>query len=179
MRRGRVPRTFGRDRSGVAAIEFAMLLPIMVLLLFGGYAIAEAVLLSRKVTITTRALADLTSQYASVSASDTATILSASRQIIAPFDSAPLGMRLSEISTDATGLIATVAWSQGVNATAYPGGTLITLPTGMRTPNTSYILSEVTYSYNPAAIYGLVGPFNISDKIFMLPRISNNIPYTG
>lgn len=176
MRRLRFQNGFGRNKSGVAAIEFAMILPVMLLLMFGGYAIAEAVMLSRKVTITTRALADLTSQYASLSATDISTILNASSQVIAPFATSPMWMRLSEVRTDATGANASVVWSKAVNTTDYLNGAPVTLPVAMRTPNTYYILSEVTYSYAPLSVYGLVGPFTISDNIFMLPRISTDIP---
>ncbi|MGO4686267.1 TadE/TadG family type IV pilus assembly protein [Hyphomicrobium sp. 2TAF46] len=170
-------RRLSKDCRGVAAIEFALLLPLLVLLYLGGYAVARSVAISRKVTITTRALADLTSQFVTMSSSDMTTVINASAQIIAPFPTEPLSIRLSEITTDATGTAATVTWSTGLNQTPYSANQKFALPTGMNSPNTSYIFSEVGYQYKP--IYGDVGPFNITDKLYMRPRLSPNVNYSG
>jgi Flp pilus assembly protein TadG len=171
-----IVRRLRRDERGVAAIEFAILLPFLILLCFGGYAVAEAVSIGRKVTITARAVADLTSQYASMSDSDMSNVLGASAQIIAPYSFAPLTIRLSEVSTDPTGQKATVTWSTGANK--YSKGDPITLPPAMNVPNQNYIYSEVGYSFQPS-YFSAFGPFAIGDSIYMLPRLSPNITYTG
>src|SRR5271168_1289856 len=138
-------RDFIDGDQGVAAVEFAVILPFLLLLFLGGFSIEQAVAISRKVTITTRALADLTSQYVDMSASNMSNVLNASAQIIAPFNAAPLSIRLSEITTDATGDIATVTWSTGFNQTPYNTDQIYVIPSGMNKPNTSYILSQVVY----------------------------------
>lgn len=169
--------SFLRERSGASAVEFALVLPLMLLILLGGFALSQAVMISRKVTITTRALADLTTQYRSVMSSDIATFLNASQQIIAPFDNGPMSMRLSEVTTDSsTGTTATVTWSKSVNMSAYPKAKPYALPQAMQIPSTSYILSEVTYAYSPSPVWNAMGPYTLSDQIFMLPRVSNNVP---
>lgn len=164
------------DRGG-AAIELALLLPLAVLLCFGGYDLASATAVSRKVTITARALADLTSQYATMSTADMSTVINASTQIMAPYASAPLTIRISEITTDNTGLNATVTWSVGQNQNAYVSASPIHLPAGMNTPNTSYIFSEVGYAYKP--VVNFVGLFRLSDQLYMLPRVSPTVQYPG
>lgn len=175
----RRPLSFQRDQSGVSAVEFAIILPLMLLLFLGGFAICQIVSLSRKVTITTRALADLTTQYTNVTDATLSTITNASTQIIAPFDPTPLTLRLTEISVDATGLNAFVKWSKPVNTTAYAQDSLFNLPLQMYVPNTSYILSEVTYSYSPPVAYGLLGPFRLADKIYMVPRLASTVSYSS
>jgi len=170
-------RKLTRDCHGTAAIELALILPLMVLLCFGGYALANAVAISRKVTITARALADLTSQYVTMSASDMTTVVNASAQIIAPFAPAPLSIRISEITTNSTGASATVTWSVGLNQVPYPSAQSFALPSGMNSPNTSYIFSEVGYKYTP--VVGSIRPFTLADQIYMLPRLSPSVNYTG
>jgi len=55
-------RRFLADKRGVSAIEFAMLLPLMVTLYLGGAEVSQAIAIDRKMTLVARTLADLTSQ---------------------------------------------------------------------------------------------------------------------
>lgn len=173
---------FRRDEAGVSAVEFAILLPILITLMFGGFAVTKTVAISRKVTITTRALADLTSQYPTMSASDMTNVMNASTQILAPFDATPLGMRITEVTMDLTGLIATVTWSKalGPGVSCNTPGSLFPWPLNMpRSPNESFIYAETFYSYAPPFGASVVGPISLGDRIFMLPRTSANVAYTG
>ena len=172
---------FLRDSAGVSAVEFALVLPLMLSILLTGFVICQAVSIKRKLTITTRALADLTTQYPSLTASQMSTIINASTQIIAPYDPTPLNIRISEVQTfgqtTCFSLMPSVIWSTGSNSYAkcssYP------LPTGMNIPNSSYIVSEISYIYKPPFIYNMFGAFTISDRLIMLPRVSSDISYTG
>jgi Flp pilus assembly protein TadG len=179
MRR-RPTLAFAGDDTGVSAVEFALLLPLVVALFVGGYALCEAVSISRKVTITTRAMADLTSQYTAMSATDMATVMGAAAEIIAPFASAPLGMRISEITTDGHGTQGYVTWSSGTNMTAYLRGCPFTLPSGvLGFPNVSFIYAETAYAYQPQIGASLLSTVNMGDRLYMLPRASGSISYSG
>jgi Flp pilus assembly protein TadG len=174
---------FAASRTGVSAIEFALLSPLLIALFFAGVSVGKAVEISRKLTITTRALADLTTQYQALSSSTLSTIFNASNQIIAPFDPTPLGMRLTEIQLDVTGLIATVTCSaaSGTGFSAYKAGTLFTsLPTTIpRIPNASYILAETSYTYSPPVGTSIIAPISLGDQIYMLPRASTSVTFPG
>ena len=54
------------DCRGVAAVEFAMVLPLMLVLFFGTLEFSAGVAVDRKVTMMARTLSDLTSQNISV-----------------------------------------------------------------------------------------------------------------
>lgn len=168
---------FRAAHSGVAAIEFGFVAPVLVAMFFGGYSVVQAVAVGRKVTIVTRALADLTTQFASMQTADMTAVLNASTQIIAPFDASVLSMRLTEVTTDVTGLLPTVTWSVARNTTAYTCGAHFTLPLSMLKPSTSYIFSEVSYNYTPI-VTAYVPAFTMHDNIYMLPRISNSVTYS-
>lgn len=173
-------RRFRHDRRAAAAAEFAILAPVMIVLFFGGFALCEAVSLSRKVTITTRAMADLTSQYTSMAAGDMSLVMNASTQIIAPFDATPLALRISEITTDVTGLQGWVTWSSATNMTPYTQNCRFQLPAGiLGLPNTSFIYAESSYAYKLPFSVQLVPTINLADRIFMLPRLSSSISYSG
>lgn len=81
----RSARALRRDRSGVAAIEFAMILPIMLVAFFGTVEVCAAVAIDRKVTLIARTLSDLTSQAAaSVDSTYLQNVFTASISIITP-----------------------------------------------------------------------------------------------
>ena len=65
-------RRLSADTGGIAAVEFAMLVPLMLMVFFGTIQISTAVAVDRKVSLTARTLSDLISQNASV----TSTIVS-------------------------------------------------------------------------------------------------------
>ena len=64
-------RSLLQDNAGAALIEFAMVLPVLILCYLGGFQLMEAVSVYRKVTTSTRSIADLTSRSSSVNAVNT------------------------------------------------------------------------------------------------------------
>src|SRR5882757_8547320 len=86
-----------RDQRGVSAVEFAMLLPLMITLYLG------AVEIDRKVTLTTRTVADLASQVSSINNADMTNLLNASASVILPYDTTKLKVTVSEITIDSNG----------------------------------------------------------------------------
>ena len=83
MRPSRVPSgataraDFSATTRGVSAVEFAMLLPLMITLYLGGVEISQGVAIDRKVTLTTRTVADLASQVSSINNADMTNMLNA------------------------------------------------------------------------------------------------------
>ncbi len=159
-----------RDASGAALIEFAIVLPFMLTLYLGGFQLMDAISCNRKVTVTTRAVADLVSQSNVVSTSDIDQILNASAQIMYPFRTASAIIRVSEIKTDASGN-SKVVWSRAINGSGYAPGTSFTVPSTIRSTNNALIYAEVRYSYTaPVTSFGLLGPRTLSQTIYMVPR---------
>jgi Flp pilus assembly protein TadG len=167
-------RAFARGERGMAAVEFAAILPFMLTAYLGGVEISTGVALDRKVAITTRAVADLASRYQNIKNADMTTILSATSAIIAPYASPPLTVTVSQVSVDANGN-ATIAWSDALNGTARAVGSPVTLPGTLATPNASYVWGEVKYVYTPTLGYVLTGSWTLTNQIFMSPRESASI----
>jgi len=162
------------DQRGVSAVEFAMLLPLMLTLYLGAVEISQAVGIDRKVTMTSRTVADLASQVTSISNSDMSNILNASSAVIAPYDPSKLKVTVSQVSIDNNGN-ATVSWSCTQGGTARTIGSSVTLPSALKIANTSLIWGEAAYLYKPAIGYVVTGTLNLSDQIYMRPRLSNSI----
>jgi len=166
--------SFAKDRRGISAVEFAMLLPLMVTMYLGVVEVSKGVAIDRKVTLTTRTMADLASRVSSINNADMSSLLNASASVIAPYQASPLKIVLSAVSIDANG-VAKITWSDTLGGTARTVGATVTLPTALNVANTQLIWSEVSYLYNPTFGYVLTGDINLSDQIYMRPRLSDTI----
>ncbi len=162
------------NRHGLALVEFALLLPVMLTLFLGGFQLCQASACQRRVTIVARALADLVTQYDTINATRVATILDASTQIMAPFDVSAARSRVSLIRVDPA-LNVTVVWSEGdVRTTPRPVGEFTALPPAMKIANSYYVLGEVSYDYRP--ISGrFAWPITFTQSLFMVPRKSTYV----
>ncbi len=175
----RIRRGWRRDRRGVAAIEFAMIMPLLLALYLGGYETAQAMATYRKMAATTVELANITAQYTTMSSSDMTSVMNASAQIMAPYSTTNLSIVMSEITTDANSH-ATVTWSNAYNGgAALTPGAAFTLPSGLVAASTSYVLVRTVYSYVPTVGSAFVHTIPMTDQIYMLPRQSSSITYTG
>jgi Flp pilus assembly protein TadG len=164
--------------GGVAAIEFALVVPLVIIIYAGGFEIVQAATVNRKLTDTTVQLANVTTQYTSVATADLNNISAASSQIMAPYPTTSLTTVITEVQTDATSH-GKVAWSQGYGAPCLAAGSPVTLPAGFASPSSYYILVQTTYSYKTTIGGAFVPTIPMTDQIFMVPRQSTQIPATG
>ncbi|HEY5216483.1 MAG TPA: TadE/TadG family type IV pilus assembly protein [Pseudolabrys sp.] len=171
LRWPQVFRRFARDRRGVSAVEFAVLAPVMIGLYLGCVEISDGVSASRKVSLTAATLANLATQVTTISTSDMTNILNASSAIIAPYSASNLKSTLSCLKVDSTGRV-TVAWSATLNGTARATGSAITIPSALAVPSSQLLFSEVVYTYTPTVGYTITGSINLSDHMYMTPRIT-------
>jgi len=174
-----------KDTRGLAAVEFAMIVPLMLVTFFGMTEVTTAVAVNRKVTIATRTLSDLTSQAASVSDAQLANFFAASASIMTPYSAAPVQATISQIRIDATTLQATVSWSSGANVHAK--GAPVVVPDGLKpvmstpsapTSDVYLIWSEVSYLYRPLTSYTMTD-ITLKDETYTRPRQSSCVMYNG
>jgi Flp pilus assembly protein TadG len=192
----RKARDLAGDRNGLAATEFAVIVPIMLVMFFGTVEFSSGVAVDRKVTLVARTLSDLTSQ-ALLNVNDTylQNVFTASIAIMAPYPAVPTNAQISEIYVDSS-KVARITWSKGATITAAatqatlgpstrnPGDT-ITIPAALLVKQTYLILSEVSYNYKPTIGYVMAAAgVNLSDVAYTRPRQStciyyNNLPATA
>ena len=167
-------KRFGADRSGVSAVEFALLLPIMLLLYFGAVELGDALTIKRKVTNVTSALTDLVTQSKKVTNKDMQNIFNAARAIMSPYDDNKLEIKISGIQIDSNGK-ATVAWSDALNDTPLAKGAEVTVPADVSADDSFLVTTEVHYDYAPTIGYVMTGSFDLSDQYYLRPRLSSDV----
>jgi Flp pilus assembly protein TadG len=166
-----------RDASGLAAVEFAMILPLLLVMLFGMVDVSLGVATDRKVTMVAQTLSDLASRYATVTETDFTNFFVIADAMLTPFDKTPLVATISQVYLDPASKTAKVQWSRGDAMLAK--NTVVPVPTdligkdssGNYLPNQYLILSQVTYPYKP--IIGWVVPkagLTLSESTYTRPR---------
>jgi Flp pilus assembly protein TadG len=181
-------RKLANANDGIAAVEFALVLPVMVGMYLGCCEVSSGFSASKKVDATARALSDLTSQAAApITQTQMNDIIAAATGVMQPFEGSTTRLALSSIimPTPAAGqpVVAYTDWSYVRGGAAMLCGDVTAqVPTGFRIGGHSVIKADVAYTYMPL----ISGPFrtigngsttslNLTSTIWMQPRILNRV----
>lgn len=164
------------DRSGLAAVEFAMIVPLMLVLFFGVNEFSSGVAVDRKVTLMARTLSDLTSQNEKVTDTQLTNFFNASKAIMTPYSATPVNATISELYIDPATKQARVQWSKG--AAPRTTGTSVSIPAALQIGGTYLIYSEVNYKFIPTIGYVMAKTgITLSDFTYTRPRQSICVMY--
>jgi Flp pilus assembly protein TadG len=170
-----------RDCRGIAATEFAVIVPLMLVLFFGVVEFSTAVAVDRKVTLVARTVSDLVSQNTTVTTAQVTGYLGfgtlvMSQYALAPYSATTVHSTVSELFVDPNTHTAKVQWSNGF--AVRPTGQVVTIPTPLLVDGTYMIFSEVSYLYTPTVGYVMAqAGVNLSDVSYTRPRQSSCVLY--
>jgi Flp pilus assembly protein TadG len=179
-----------RSERGTAAVEFALSLPIIIALYFGGYEITQALSTYRKLTEMTTQLSNIisqTPQNTSLTQSQVMSYITDASLIMAPYSTTSLSMTVTEVQTtgptsptpcSTAPCPATIVWQVKSNgATDTLQGTTYTgLPSSLAQPGMGYTLIQANYPFQspihylfPQAVIPMVS------QLYMAPRLETII----
>lgn len=170
---------FRRADSGLAAVEFAFILPVMITLFFGVVEVSQGLSARADVNNVASTTADLVAQASSVSSSDLTNIFAASSAILYPNPltdkkgNALLKIVISSVVDTGSATSGKVAWSAsstGKSADAHSTGSTIPLSAGLMTAGGSVIVTEVSYTYSSATSQSITGAINMTGNFYTKPR---------
>lgn len=142
-------RRFARDKSGLAALEFALIAPMMLFLLFGSVELTNALNTAKRVENVSASLADVVSRDTAVTDEELEDLWGAIEPLMFPDTAVGVRARITSITIESEDE-ARVVWSEGHGGMAPRAeDSLVTLPDDMMAPGRSVILAEVTYRYDP------------------------------
>lgn len=166
---------FLADGTGLAATEFAVIVPLMLVMFFGTVEFSSAVAIDRKVTLMARTLSDLTSQSTSVADTDMTNFFAASTAMLTPYSATSVSATITELYVDST-QTAHVQWSKG--AAPRTQKSLVSIPTTLAIAGIYLIFSEVSYIYTPSVGHVLKSAITLSDVAYTRPRQSFCVYYS-
>lgn len=176
------------NRSGVAAVEFGLLAPLLLVMTFGTFELSRALVMHKRFQRATSMVGDLATREkqlwpetktSGVTTADAKATLAGIMQSIAhvmePYSSTPLQLRVYQVWASLTdGTKTKVEWSY-----QYPSGATVgcgdakTVASGVLAGNGRAIFVDATYQYTPLLsnlLPGIVDPRTWSTTLVMTPR---------
>lgn len=171
--------SFVRGERGVAAVEFALILPLLITLFLGTFEITRAVEINRKVNNAASVVADLvTSSEEANLYTNLDDFFQAAKLMLSPYDDSPISITVSVLRVDAATNAQTVVWSVGCNATPWTAGSAVPVDYS----NFSELYDEIRDVVVADAQYQHSGIFsralNIGDLIFDFQEFAVYAPRT-
>jgi Flp pilus assembly protein TadG len=164
-----------RDERGVAAVEFALLFPIMLLLYFGTVEVTMAFLANGRASHVASVVGDLVTQTPSVKQTDMDDIFDVGTMIMKPFPATSLKLRITSITADPGTGTPKVIWSYARGITKTPTGVATGFPSGLLAASESMIKADVEYTYTSPVQQTLPNPMTFKTTYYIKPRRSSEV----
>lgn len=167
-------RRFSKADSGISAVEFALIAPLMAMIYFGCIELSFMMTLDRKVTGATATLGDLTARASNVTDSDLSDIFEATRMVMQPEDMAQANMRITSLEEDSGSI--EVVWSDACGGlSAYSVGEVVTIPENLIPTGGTLVMAEINFPYNSPVGFFFNSTKTLSDTFYLRPRRVDSI----
>ncbi len=181
---------FGRDRCGIAAIEFAFIAPILLAMYFLTMEASQAIETNKKLSRVGSMVADLVTQQGSVTKEDLEAIMKIADTTLLPYHRSTPDIYITGISIGGDPVKATVAWSRKMEDGAYAvdesSGDETTVPASLMVPNSFLVRVVSTLDYKPVIQWatedkGLLGlaaartSLPMDETYYLRPRMTTKI----
>ena len=170
---------FARAERGLAVVEFALILPVMMTLFYGTIEVTRYILITQKVEKLAHSIADVTSQEQTASAAVLNQALAATSDIMSPYTMTTNGtVFITSLYRAPNTTDATVNWRYqgggGLPETSRLGaqGTVPTVPGGFTFDERENIVAaEVFFRFSPLISSQFFGTTTIYRSAFYKPRL--------
>ncbi|MBD8892330.1 TadE/TadG family type IV pilus assembly protein [Roseibium litorale] len=175
-----------KNTRGVAAVEFALILPFLIILLIGMAEATTGLNQNRKVAQVASSIGDMVARATSVSSTSLADLMKARTYIMEPYDASNMTVIVASVSFDKDKK-ATVDWSadqSGGTPWAKDQAPPITIPDGAIAANKSIIVCQTKYTYVPMFaslaqnIFPRATSIDMSGVVFLRPRLTTKVTKT-
>ncbi|WP_395645792.1 TadE/TadG family type IV pilus assembly protein [Terricaulis sp.] len=169
-------RRFARAKSGLAALEFAILLPMMVFVLFGSVDLIDVLGANKRAQNVAASVADVVARDTEITNSEVQGLWAAVEVLMFPNTGANMEIRVTSISI-VSSTSAKVVWSEGHGGYApRQVNSTVALPSAMMQTGSSVIMTETIYHYTPPLGFIWTGPADMRHTAYRRSRLIDPIP---
>lgn len=168
-------KRLSRDQRGSAAVEFAFIAPIMLIMYFGLAEMTQGMMASRRAHHVASTIGDLVTQSPSMNQASIDDVFLIGDAILKPFPTGSLSMRVSSIKADAGGNLS-VVWTKHKGSFGDLTSTA-SLPSGLLTPDESVVVAESAYTYTSPIQQTLPTPVSFKATYYLKPRKSKEVKW--
>jgi Flp pilus assembly pilin Flp len=179
-----VLKALGRDVRGIAAVEFAFIAPILLLMLVGAVEITRAVSIDRRFSVVANMVADLVArQSQQLKANDVAAIYDIAELVMSPYDADTLKLSIIPVMAHPANATNVRVYPSAVNRPSFHGGPVpamcqsYSLTDGMLAVGESIIVVEASYRFTPLFVGYLMGSRDWTAKALAKPRGLSCVPF--
>jgi len=181
-----VPFRLGRDEKGVAAIEFAIIAPIMIMMYYGMAEIAAAISVDRQISHSANVAGDLSTQSESISAAEMSQIMTATMMVMDIGEGVKVNgvkkkesitIEIASYARDIDGAIVErgVATLKGTEGEDLPEFNAEDLDDRILSDSSGVVVARVNYKYETLNLRYLPTSISLSEVFMLKPRKSANV----
>ena len=146
---GQALARFAREQDGVAAVEFALIAPILIAALFGMTALGSYLRVASDLNAAADLVSDLASQQAKVTKDELDKFLIAAEAMSVDVKPGKMELRVDGIWMNQFG-VPKITWSRGRNTAKLKKGDVVAdLPASLKRPNAFIIRTHVVAEWTP------------------------------
>ncbi|MGC8469844.1 MAG: TadE/TadG family type IV pilus assembly protein [Acetobacteraceae bacterium] len=171
-------RRLGSDRGGTAAVELALIFPVLLTLSLGGFEVTHLVAARARLVAATQAMAEMVAQQSNVDSASMSNFCAGATLAMSPYATAGLTISVASVTRSATGTIG-VDWQD----TSCGNGSQIANAATLATPvipsnDDSAIVVVANYAYRSPLAYLLPGVFAMTETAITRPRNVSTITHS-
>lgn len=173
----RILRRFARENKGVAALEFAIIAPLlMVPLLLGSVDLIDVMGANKRAQNAAASLADVVARDTEISNAEMSGLWAGLNILMYPNDPGTMEMRITSVSIE-NASTARVVWSEGHGGmSGRQAGTTVPLDSRMMTVGTSIIMVESVYKYDAPLGFLFQNQVRMTHNAYRRSRLVDPIP---
>ncbi len=156
-----------KEEDAVAAVEAALIFPVMMIMFMGVFDVGRAVLANQKAVRASQVVADLITRENIASDNDISEAIEAGRLAFEPLDSSSYGVDVVSIRFDENAN-SEIVWRETINMASLPDA--LTAVDALRDADEGVVMVSVNYEYSPLFSSVVVGNIEMQEVAFSRGR---------
>lgn len=166
---GKILTLWRRDETGVAAVEGALIFPILIFLMLATYEMGNGILADQKLIRSSQVIGDLVTRGETISDANISEAITAGELALVPNNTLTFGVDIVSIRFD-NDSNPTIVWRETRNMTA--DADVLESVESLAEPNGGVVVTIVQYTFEPLFGDSIIGDITMQETAFTRGRAS-------